>query len=428
MLHLLFKLKIIALIILCSLTSILLGDQMNADDVVKQIEYNERLIQDVQCKLNWFETESGFVIRECEWGYKNGKEYVSGTEYVRDENGKPTPLTRQYGFDGKVTRSYMYVPFSGDSKGGIYGYDPRIFSIVPSPKTLLGYTLSQDGLYTLSELLSDEYVKEKNVGIDNYNGTECIVLEAMSFQTNTSIYDVRIWIDPERNYRPLKIEAYQSPEDSSTAAALKGEKWTYLSHEIKNIELKQVDGIWFPVGGEQMVYKTEPEFLKNGMTEEEVRIKYPGMTDEEILKKGKFITAPFQVKRRIEAKEIRINKGIDPAKFTIVFPHGCKLWDDIAGLGYVVGDPEGVTSSTLDDLNKKEVAGQHKSEYTPQPFTQNLQDPKSQEKDYLKRIFPEKQATKKSFNMPIFSKNLVLIASAICLLFMTVIFLVRKMK
>jgi len=340
-----YLLKILPVVILFGFSSLLMGEQMDAENVVKQIAHNENLIQDVQCIYRWLEPETNLKF-EYEWGYQNGKEFRSGTENGQTPDGEILPFTRIIAFDGKVVRSHAQIQSLKTSQGGIYGYDPFVFSVPTSPKTLLGYTLDQDGIYTLSELLSNKYVKEKNARLEKLGDIECIVLEAIGFRTadDKSLEDIRIWIDPARNFRPLKIEKFQSPDQNSSFAALKGERWKYLTMTIDNIELAKIDGIWFPVCGEQVTYETKAELLLEGKTEEEIIKQYPGMTNEEIAKEIKWVSVPFHAKRRTELREIKINKGIDPAKFTIVFPAGCRLWDDMVGIGYVVGDLEGVVS------------------------------------------------------------------------------------
>lgn len=317
---------------------------IDANDVVKQIEINENLLHDIQCVIRLYEPETNVVYNDdCQWGYEKGKEFVSGTCYAKTEDGKVLPYKSIIAFDGKVVRSCSRMSHSKRSTGGIYGYDPFLFSVPIYPRTLLGHTFVQDGIYTLSELLSDKYVKNKEIKLEKLGDDECILLEANGFRAPDSypIYDLRVWIDPKKNYRPLKIEQYESPDNENSAAGLKGEKWKYLERSIDKIELKQVDGIWFPVCGQSTIYTNQPDFILEGkITEEQIREQYPGMSDEEIIKNANFVTVPFHPAQRVEINEIKINKGIDPEKFTIVFPSGCMLWDDIAGIGYVVVGPE----------------------------------------------------------------------------------------
>jgi hypothetical protein len=40
---------------------------------------------------------------------------------------------------------------------------------------------------------------------------------------------------------------------------------------------------------------------------------------------------------RVYKDTVRINKGIDPAKFTIEFPLGCEVWDDFRKVKYTIG-------------------------------------------------------------------------------------------
>ncbi|HUT31309.1 MAG TPA: hypothetical protein VMX13_16060 [Sedimentisphaerales bacterium] len=398
-------------------------EELDAEEVVQKIEYNERLIHDVQCRLRLFDPETNVVYRDSEWGYQNGKEFVSGTRYGKTEDGEILPYTGINAFDGKVVRSYDYVPFSGDSRGGIYGYDPHVFSVPLSPKTMLGYTLEQDGIYTLSELLSDKYVKTKKARLDKFQDNECVILEATGFRAadDKLMYDLRIWIDPKRNYRPLKIEKYESPDEKNCIAGLRGERWTYLTTKIDDIQLEQADGIWFPICGKQTVYTINTELSLKGKTEQEIKNEYPGMSLEEIVKTINLVSVPFDPPHRAEFTDIRINKGIDPAKFTIVFPNGCKLWDDIAGIGYVVGDPEKIISKQLENLNADKVVQSVEQEGTKQSL-----EPILSPKTNPRQADPVKEVAQETVNKPNKLGALMLIAFLILLILLLIIFLVVK--
>lgn len=422
--------KFLIVIILSNFGSIIMGEQMDAEGVVRQIEYNESIIKDVQCMHRWFVPETNTVYRDCEWGYKNGKEFVSGIHYGKTEDGKVLSYIKVTAFDGKAVRSYNFIPFSGDIRGGIYGYDPHVFSVPTSPKALLGYTLDQDGIYTLSELLSAKYVKNKEVRAEKLGDIECVLLEATGFQASEGkpIYDLRIWIDPKRNYKPLKIEKYESPDDKNSIAGLRNERWKYFKKIVNGIELRQIDGMWFPVCGEQIFYTTIPEFMVEGKTEEDIIKQYPGMNEEEIAKKINLLSVP-SIRERVELREIKINKGIDPTKFTIIFPAGCKLWDDIIGLGYVVGGPEGVVSDELKNLNNTELPANTKKEHLlGEPNIVNSQNQKGQDKAAPKKKLSEKIDSKIFSDKTDNSKGLIFGFVAFLLVSLVAFFFMRRIK
>jgi len=331
----------------------LAGVNMDASSVLQRIRDSEKELRDIQCNLRWYEVESGQVYRESEWGYENGKEFVTGLDYAKNGEGDFVSHRNTNAFDGKAMRSYTYVAEVGDSRGGIYGYDPLVFAVPPSPRTLLGYTIEQEGIYTLSELLSDRYVKNISLTQQEKKGVSCIVLEAIGFQTrrNKPIYDLRVWIDPSRGYRPLTIEKYISSDDPNSLAGLRGERWTYLKKKIDIDELKQIHGIWFPIAGEKMLYTIVPEFTLQGKSEDDIRKENPDLSDEELAKAIKLVNRPFHARKRVEFSDIVINRGIDPEKFTIRFPLGCKVWDDFASMGYTVGGPDSNIDKDIADDN-----------------------------------------------------------------------------
>jgi hypothetical protein len=320
---------------------------MEAETVIRMVHSNERLLRNVQCRYRWLHPETRQVFRDVEWGYEGGREFIRGTFASKAQDGRIIPYTCVYAFDGKVVRSFIDDSTDRPSlRGGVYGYDPYLFSVPPSPKTLLGYTLDQGGIYTLSELLSHESILTKSVRREAIGKHECIVLEATRFaiRDDTSVYDLRIWIDPERNYRPLRMEKWYSPDNKDSVAGVRGKRWELLDYVVDNIELQEIDGVWFPVCGESQVYEFKAEPVMKGETVEDVQRRYPGMSAEELVRTVDYVNVPFKEKGRVELKEVRINRGIDPEKFTIAFPNGCDVWDNIAGIGYKVGPVDATPS------------------------------------------------------------------------------------
>jgi len=268
-----------------------------AQELTQKIIESEEQIHDMQMDVVWHEPETNNKLVTFKWGFENGKEFIEGNKWSGGDKDKPT-TTIKYAFDGDKQRNFRHNTSETRTTGGVYGLTPTTFSVYGTPKTLLGYSVKQNAQETFGGILSG--AEELNIkGSDEIEGASCIVVEATGVEDGSNIFDIRAWIDTERSFRPLKIEKYKRSE--------KDGRWKLLSQRIDNIKLKKIEGVWFPVSGERQFFRT------NG--------------------------TPRHPKRKIDidATTIKINQGISPDAFKISFPSGCRIWDDIAQIGYKVG-------------------------------------------------------------------------------------------
>jgi len=333
-----------AIMFLFSFISIALGQNSNAT-IISEILKNEKRIKDVQANVKWYEPETNNILVVFEWGWENGKEFINGHKWLGKDKKEPTTEIK-YAFNGEVQRNFRQNRRESWSTGGIFGFTPDTFNVYMAPKALLGYSIKQHGQETFGHILSKAKELTIREQTEEINGHECCVVEAKWIEDGDCIYDVRACIDTKRDFRPLKIEKFSSPECKNADAS---KHWQALVIRIDNIELEQIDGVWFPITGDRSFFTNE-WVLPKGITEEEFKRSFSHLTEEEQMKKLRHTTVPQGLTRRIEIKMVKINKGINPENFTIKFPLDCRVWDDFRQIGYVIGG-----SSALSEIASLEV-------------------------------------------------------------------------
>ena len=334
-------LKIKQLLTICVLFHLFIscwaqGNITNHDHIVNElldnIKQSEQHIKDMQMHVTWFEPETNNKLVVFQWGFENGKEFIRGNKWSGTDKDEPTAEIR-YAFDGEKQRNFRHNTGRTLTTGGVYGFTPTTFSVYGTPKTLLGYSIKQKSQETFGQILSKTERTTIKEEMEEANGHLCHVIEAIGVQDGKNIFDIRAWIDAKRNFRPLKIEKFKRSEVH--------DRWQLLSQRIDNIELKEIDGIWFPVQGERQYFRTRYLPPEN-MTESEFEKAFSHLPIEEQRKKQRLITTPRHPKRKIEVdvNTIKINQGITPEMFTVKFPIGCRVWDDFLQIGYKIKVPQ----------------------------------------------------------------------------------------
>jgi len=313
----------------------------SAKELIAKIIASERKIRDVELHYDYIIlNQNNRVYTTFDWGYEQGKEYYAGKVFEHpplEMNIPPFVDNVKVAFDGDRIRRFQ-------EKGALADYDRgRICPfkwdhfVYPRPTALLGDDTSR-GRRTFGEILRDApkvLVREKPEVID---GRPCRVLEAFGIVDRRSPYDVRVWIDTARDYRPLRIEKYRSIAGKN--------RWQVPTRVIEKIKLEKINGVWFPVEGETCGFFTKKVLPPVGMTEADIRRLPPGKWREVstfVMKPGDTGT----VRVKVNKDTVRINKGIDPGKFTIEFPQGCRVYDDFLQLAYVVGQPDAAVDRVI---------------------------------------------------------------------------------
>ena len=302
----------------------------SAKELIAKIIASEKKIHDVELHYDYIIMKDGFICSSFDWGYEGGKEYFAGKQFNRARGDKPAYVDYvKVAFDGEKVRRFRDSERDKFTRGRICPFKDGHF-IFPTPNHFLGYDISI-GRRTFGEILRDVpkiSLREQPEVID---GHRCRVLEAIGVVDRKLIFDVRAWIDTERDFRPLKIERYQS---------IGGKKrWKVVRQQIEKVKLQKIDGVWFPVEGTSSTF-----FIKNilppvGMTETE----FFRLPRNRVFEEGEFVMMPDRygsVRIKVYEDTVRINKGIAPEKFTIEFPHGCRVYDDYAEISYTIGEPD----------------------------------------------------------------------------------------
>jgi hypothetical protein len=334
--------------------SVCTGADISARDLLEKIRYSERMIHDVQAEAHLFETDSGQRICDMEWRYSMGKECIVKDEWF-GKQGETPPSTGIEAYDGHTHFAFRQNAGEHFSTGGLGPLNPLLFSAMDTPKSLLGYTIKKYSNETLSDMLikcDDIHV----IGDQKVDGHECYLIECKGIVDGlkgTSRYDVRIWIDPARDYRPLQIEKYYSP------ASMRGlnvkPPFSALRRRWSNISLENFGGTWFPVSGDVQIYKHEWVPPEN-MTKRQFSEKNPGLSADEYYQKMELSIVPDFPLRTIRLTNIHINRGIPETRFKIEFPPGCRVYDGFLQQGYVVGSSHRDIGSELESLNDTSAA------------------------------------------------------------------------
>jgi len=315
----------------------------SVDQLIDNIARNEQIIQDISAKLVVTIPEEGDTFVEGEWGYSHGREYFAGTMYLYvSQLSKKLPQSFEFAFNGETMEIYRHDPIHDRHTGRITNLEPVNFTAYPTLNTLLGHDVHTSGRLSIAEALRQAGEVRVQPAMAVVNGHRCFVVEASEIEespvTGVKGNDVRLWIDPERDYRILRIELYRNKPDPI--------RWKALVRRVDNIKLRQIDGVWIPVEGEFHNFRPR-QVPAAGLTKEDI----DKMTPEEALLNIDYELRPLVPMRlvKIDPESVSVGKEIPTEKFTIQWPRGTDVWDDFRQFGYKVGGPR-VKASELEEL------------------------------------------------------------------------------
>jgi beta-lactamase regulating signal transducer with metallopeptidase domain/polyhydroxyalkanoate synthesis regulator phasin len=307
--------------------------QVSAQELVVKIIESERKIEDIQLHMTCTIPARNLVFYEYDWGYDSGKEFYAGfqnsTKPGRNEISRTTQITRA--FDGQNEWSLRVSSEDKQPRGAIFKPSFSLRSTMTF-NTLLGFEAKERSRLSFGEAIAQAESVSISDNVEFIDGHPCYVIEAVNLVTDPSVnwaYDVRAWVDYQRDYRLLKFEKCRSISGNN--------RFKVVSRRVDNIRLKQVDGIWLPVEGSSTTFSTNDYGPPKGMT----LAQFVALPAEEQKQVGVFKLTPMAPPRRLEVdvKSIRLNKGIPPERFTVVFPDGCEVYNEFTGNRYVIGEP-----------------------------------------------------------------------------------------
>ena len=287
--------------------------------IIESISEAEKKIKTIEAHLN-SSVPNGSKI-SSDWGYQGGKEYLWGTEnnpatVYKNREVPENIRTFKYSFDGDKLITFYHTTLQPQKTQAVISeYISSCFSSILRPTAFLGFDISS-GPTTLSETLrlaKSVNIREKTEMID---GHPCAIIEAIGIvlPDRPMIKDALIWIDTERDFRPLRIKHYESIGGKN--------RWKVLQCVEDEIILKQINGIWIPVFGKRTHYNTVNITLPEGMTEDYYTSLPPETRKENLIitvEPSKYGTNVSD----INENSIKLNQNIDPNKFSFKPPDGC---------------------------------------------------------------------------------------------------------
>jgi outer membrane lipoprotein-sorting protein len=297
-----------------------------AQELIEKIKENEENIRSLELHYEE-EVSQPKPGQYSQWGYDWG--YQAGKFYRVDRILVPR-LSREdrHACDGETLYS-LGRSETGEFSGGIgaRGGWGRGFSLI------FGWKRS------LSEILRDAQQVTVQKEPDEVDGHLCAVMQANGVIDGAfRVWDYRFWIDTQRGFQPLRVE--RDWGDPGNLGGREHPEW-----RLDQIELKKIDGIWFPIKGVKRRFgskpapgsKPQPDYCKIKAMYGQKAVIDASMKWWKSVKLVTYEEPAYDI-ISVDPNSVRINKGIDESKFTIKFPPGCEVEDDFRGSSFKVND------------------------------------------------------------------------------------------
>ncbi len=217
-------------------------------------------------------------------------------------------------YDGKTTRS-MVQELPGPARGTIRHGKGSPSSVTGSPDQ---FERASHVNATYAQVLRNSATEFE--GYEQVGGQRCAVLSRTPTNHPGRAWKRawKVWVDPERGYRPLRIQLY---------------KGGILRRQYDDIVLKEVgEGIWYPTGGTLKTY-------------------WRAETSQSGKPKAMYV---------MTANQVKVNAGLPDAMFRDVFSPGIGVRDADTGERYVYDPTHAQDDSAVDDedvvlLNEERV-------------------------------------------------------------------------
>ena len=321
--------------------------KFTARELIEKIIESENKIKDVQAEYLFFEPDTNRPLLYAHWAYQPDKELIAGLKFERAGSNLEYMISTKHIFS--LAEQQRFYNYRNEIQKGIEQllirpaqlFDLDGFRVYMTPNSLLGFDISCGSRRTFGQSLQQALkviLKERTEEIDGHN---CYFLEAFDITNPEFSYDVRAWIDINRDFRPLRIDIFYN----TMVGGRKYQPFERLNRGIYDIKLRKIDGIWFPIEGKRDNFTYEdvlpPEL--QGLTKEQVRQKFSERELEEIGQKIKEVAVLSVPTRKtiVDVDSIRLNQGIEPEKFIIKPPIGCKVFDEIEDKRYTVENGKG---------------------------------------------------------------------------------------
>jgi len=327
-------------------------ESLKSEDRVPRTAEVARIIDEIEAHeaVILAGAEAGFEVtwKDPPQFFSGGKWARSGSRGLLDyrhsikfkDGTRTNDCHRIIAFDGVKTDFLEFYPriensdivqFREGHVGGVISADLWEIDGYPCPAALLGQTLKSRARYTLAEALREAREVTLRAEPEEVDGHKCHVLDfdIMGRAVGAGGYfptqrSASIWIDAERDYRPVRIETYSHRRGRRE-----------LSMVIGPIELKEIDGVWLPVSGLKFHFRSK-HVPDEGYTMEQLQAMEPDEAQKHFHRE----TVPSDLPpKTITVSSWRLGE-IDEGLFTIDFPEGAEVWDEFRRKRYIVGSPE----------------------------------------------------------------------------------------
>ncbi len=310
------------------------ADSLSAEELISAIAASEEAIENLQATYEIYLSDKDNALHgQYEWAYEKGKEYLKGgTRYLDPKTKEVKYLEGEFAFDGERLRTLNPQKLYGTVRAR-----KNDFNLRRPPAYFLGWYLDPSQPTTLSQILRTAERVSISSQMQDVEGRKTHLVEAercyINYLHRSDVpINLKVWIDPERDFRPIRLEKYKFYLGELGAEFEK----PLLQLVLRGVNLKKVNGVWVPVEGYAKVF-----FLLGfeGFPAEELAKK---SVDEikEIVAQAKPILGAIEGgvgTKHMKVKEIKVNEPIPPNKFVLKFPVGSAIWDDFLKKTYRIG-------------------------------------------------------------------------------------------
>lgn len=320
------------LVIIANPCAAQVGESPDAKGLIDKLRQQQDRIKFVQSGFELRNEAIGLSIRGTWCFSADGRQACQTHRSSMDEKtNKVYKYDHDVTFDGKKQR--IMIKGEGDpfATGRVDGLEPESFACNGTPYDMLGYGFDLKLGKSLADTLRDAQEVNVRPKTEMIDGHACYVVEAVHTavdKESREAYDMRVWLDAERDLRPLRIEKYFGLAGAN--------RWKALLYRMDITKLIQADGIWFPVQATRNWYNIDWTIPPGVTTQEAVALHEK---DLDQWQSRLIVKNPWLAKEELttDPASVVLNKPIPPERFTIEFPLGTRLWDGFLKKGYYVG-------------------------------------------------------------------------------------------
>jgi outer membrane lipoprotein-sorting protein len=286
-------------------------------DLIEAMRAREGRIKDFRASMKTtVPIRNDAVLYDAQWGYRDGKEYLEGVEWLNVTLPDPAAVTRhnvKYAYDGEkvlIFRDSYAILSSWDRSSSTFRGTATVGS-------LWGLALRREINGLPGEQLREAFIKGKRMAVlqrQKIGDRETVGLEVEEIDTAAdSAFDARVWLDPQRDYMPVRIEMFFPARGKN--------QWKLPFQCVTITTAEKIDGVWVPVVGDVEFFTFRPRQAE--------REDKP-LSRQERLDQLDFVVEHAIEPRRVtvDVDSVKLNKGIADGEFWKELPEGTRVERD----------------------------------------------------------------------------------------------------